>query len=101
MVCFREPTPCVSRARRLGGGCGNCYDTLMDVEQVLEKALALHQAGDHTGAEALYREVLRQTPDDADALHLLGLMLAARGDRREEAERLLRRAAEFEPDVPE
>ncbi len=45
----------------------------------LEAALARHQRGDLAGAEQLYREILRQQPDDPDALHLLGVVALQTG----------------------
>lgn len=46
----------------------------------LHQAIALHQAGDLDAAEALYREILAGEPEQADALHLLGLVQYARGN---------------------
>ncbi len=40
----------------------------------LREAVRLHQAGDLGRAEALYREAIAAAPDDADALHLLGVL---------------------------
>ena len=62
----------------------------------MERALALHQAGDLAGAAALYEAVLRERPSDADALHLLGLVHHQSG-RPEDALPLLRRALEADP----
>lgn len=45
----------------------------------LHQAIALHQAGDLDAAEAVYREILAHEPEQADALHLLGLVRYARG----------------------
>ena len=42
-------------------------------------ALALQQAGRLDEAEAAYRAVLAETPDDLDALNLLGLVLQNQG----------------------
>lgn len=66
------------------------------VSRQLEEALAAHQQGRLAEAERGYRDVLRQAPDDAGALHLLGLIVAGRG-AAEEAEGLLRRAVERRP----
>lgn len=49
----------------------------------LAAAVAVHQSGDLAAAEALYRRILKADPDDADALHLLGLVRFDRGDTRE------------------
>jgi tetratricopeptide (TPR) repeat protein len=56
-----------------------------------------HRAGRLKEAEQLYREVLRQNPDQVDALRLLGLLVLG-ASRAEEAEQLLRRAVAIAPD---
>ncbi len=43
---------------------------------VLARAVTLHQQGKLRDAEALYREVLAETPEHVDALHLLGVLKA-------------------------
>ncbi len=45
----------------------------------LQAAMELHRAGDLSRAEALYRQVLTQSPDQPDALHLLGLIAHQQG----------------------
>jgi len=65
-------------------------------------ALALHQAGRLAEAEAAYRAVLRQIPDDADALHGLGVLAHQQGRSAESVE-LIGRAlagAPGRPDMP-
>ena len=52
---------------------------MSDALKDLKKALEHQQEGDHAVAAALLREVLKRHPDDADALHLLGLSLHADG----------------------
>jgi tetratricopeptide (TPR) repeat protein len=46
----------------------------------LTAALEHHRAGKLDRAEALYRKFLRKAPGNPDALHLLGVIAAARGD---------------------
>lgn len=46
---------------------------------LLREAMAEHSAGRLDAAEALYRRRLAEAPDDADALHLRGVLLAQRG----------------------
>ena len=57
----------------------------MDVLQpLIDQALALHRAGAHAEAEALYRQVLAQEPRHAVAWHLLGAVCHEQ-ERNEEA----------------
>lgn len=63
----------------------------MNLRQQLERGIRHHQAGRLKRAERDYRTVLRHQPNNADALHLLGLLAHVRGEHAE-AERLLRSA---------
>jgi tetratricopeptide (TPR) repeat protein len=71
-----------------------------DVARMLAAALALHEAGHPDLAEAGYRAVLREDPDEPDALNLLAVVLQERGDV-DQAIALLTRALAAEPDFPE
>ncbi len=62
-------------------------------------AIALHRAGRLDEAEAIYRRILKVDPDNAEALHLLGVVAGQRGDH-DECVRLIERAISHEPDVP-
>ncbi len=62
----------------------------------LHQAIVLHQAGDLDAAESLYREILAREPEQADALHLLGLVQYARDDGTAALE-LIRRAITSAP----
>ena len=64
---------------------------------MLEDLVQLHRAGRLDEAEDGYRQWLTAHPDDAEALHLLGILRAQRGDLPE-AYQLVRRATEFAPD---
>lgn len=68
------------------------------------KALALaaehQQAGRAEEAERVYRDVLRNNPENVDALRLLGTLTMGRG-RFREAENLYRRAVSYAPDYVE
>jgi Flp pilus assembly protein TadD len=64
----------------------------------LEEALRHQSAGRLDAAEALYRTVLRREPENADALHLLGMVAGARGNPNEALE-LIRRAIAAKPRV--
>jgi tetratricopeptide (TPR) repeat protein len=50
---------------------------------LLVQAVALHQAGQLTDAERLYRRVLNDQPRNFDSLHLLGLVHHQRGEHSE------------------
>jgi predicted O-linked N-acetylglucosamine transferase (SPINDLY family) len=63
----------------------------MTIEQQLESGLSHHQAGHLAEAERIYRQILSQQPNHADALHLLGV-LAGQTDRLDAAVNLIRRA---------
>jgi tetratricopeptide (TPR) repeat protein len=62
-----------------------------NVHDTLEMAVEHHRAGRLHRAEALYRKVIEVQPNEADALHLLGVLAHQRG-RFDEAERRVRRA---------
>jgi tetratricopeptide (TPR) repeat protein len=64
----------------------------------LVEGLAHHQAGRVRQAETLYRQLIAREPDNADAIHLLG-MLAHGANRHEEAVREIARAVQLRGDV--
>lgn len=68
-------------------------------EDLFKKALALHQSGELDQAEALYRELLKNEPANADGYHLLGILLGQEG-RFEEARIPLTTALALEVDSP-
>ena len=63
-----------------------------------DQAIALHRAGRLDQAEAIYRRILKADPDNAEALHLLGVIAGQRGDN-DECVGLIERAIAHEPDV--
>jgi predicted O-linked N-acetylglucosamine transferase (SPINDLY family) len=63
----------------------------MTVQEQYESALSHHQAGRLAEAEAIYRQVLAQRPNHADALHGLG-ELAGQTGWLDQAVNLIRRA---------
>jgi protein O-GlcNAc transferase len=65
--------------------------------QAFELALQHHQAGRLAYAEELYRKILAQQPDHADALHLLGV-IAHQVGRHDVAVDLIRKALVLIPD---
>jgi predicted O-linked N-acetylglucosamine transferase (SPINDLY family) len=70
----------------------------MTIDQLMETATAHHRAGRLAEAEMIYRRVLSQHPDHADALHLLGV-LAHQIGRNHDAVDLIRRAISLRRDV--
>ena len=48
--------------------------------QELQKAISHHQAGELSEAQVIYQKVLKLMPDNADALHYLGLISYQTGD---------------------
>ena len=50
---------------------------------MLQVAIEAHQKGDLDRAQALYRSILEQEPNSADARHLLGLIATQRGNHAE------------------
>jgi predicted TPR repeat methyltransferase len=73
-------------------------DTLVSSpEQRLQQIIARHRAGDHAAAEAGYRLHLKEFPQDASALHFLGLLRTHQG-RNEEAVKLMVAALEVDPE---
>src|SRR4051794_427559 len=73
---------------------------LQATQRLLERALSDHQAGRREEAERIYRDVLRDQPDNADALHLLGVLETQRG-RPDLAVPLLQRMVAVLPNFPQ
>ena len=69
------------------------------VRELLTRATGHHRAGELDAAKALYRAILAQQPDNADALHLFGLVCHQLGDHQT-AVQYIRRAVEQVPDQP-
>jgi predicted O-linked N-acetylglucosamine transferase (SPINDLY family) len=77
------------------------YSTPMptvSLEQALTAAMQRQHAGQFGEAERLYRQILAQQPDCADASHLLGVVCAQDGRHREAVE-LIGRAITLHPRV--
>jgi tetratricopeptide (TPR) repeat protein len=70
------------------------------VPQQIETALAFHASGQLDEAEKIYREVLTCDPNNADALHLIGVMACERGNY-DEAVNALQRALAVRPSFAE
>jgi len=52
----------------------------------LQQAVSFHRHGQLDRAQAIYEDILRSEPRHFDALHLLGLIAAARGNLRKAVE---------------
>jgi tetratricopeptide (TPR) repeat protein len=72
-------------------------DLPAEQQQALDRAIDLHGSGDLAAAETLYRAVLEACPDQADALHYLGV-IALQSGRFDEAIDLIQRAIDVQPD---
>ncbi len=70
------------------------------IQQALQIAVQHHQAGQLQQAEILYRQILAQQPNHADALHLLGLIAHQIG-RHDLAVDLIGRAIAIQPAYPD
>jgi len=68
----------------------------LGIQETLNLAIQRHQAGDLSGAEALYRQVLASQPNQHDALHLLGTVAYQCG-KYDTAINLIRRAISMRP----
>ncbi len=70
------------------------------LSDLLASAFRLHQAEQWASAAQLYQQVLASRPDDADALHLLGVLHYQQG-RHAQAAELIGRAVELRPGAPD
>ncbi len=73
-------------------------DILGDINASLEQAIALLQQGRLMEAEAIFRKILKISPDHADANHLLGVIAIQRG-QYDLAVRLITHAIKYNPGV--
>ncbi len=69
------------------------------LQTLMQEAVAAHQRGDFTGAEARYRKVLSVSPAHADATHFLGLLAHQTGND-EAALNLLQHSIDLGPGSP-
>jgi len=70
----------------------------IDTSDLLQAAVAHHQAGQLAQAEDLYRQILARSPDQPEALHLLGVA-AYQAGQHETAAGLIRRALAVAPQM--
>jgi tetratricopeptide (TPR) repeat protein len=75
-------------------------DTTEDtISKALIQAIKLHQSGDLKQAASIYSDILQVQPDNADALHFLGLAAYQIGNT-DTALSLISRAASYRPNDP-
>jgi protein O-GlcNAc transferase len=72
----------------------------MTPQELLQRAMPLHQAGRFDEAEPLYRQMLELAPGNYPALHLLGMMRLQQG-RLPEALPLIEQALKAQPGAPD
>ena len=72
----------------------------MTIDQLFQSGLQHHQAGRLQDAEQLYRQILGQQPNHAEALHLLGVMSHQMG-RIDIVVELISKAIAVRPNYPE
>ncbi|MFM9972517.1 MAG: tetratricopeptide repeat protein, partial [Burkholderiales bacterium] len=89
----------LTRLRRVfAAKTGNRGD-MYDGAALLERAIALHEAGNLGAAREIYADMLARDPRDADALHLSGVLSLQRGDNIH-ARHLIEKALEVRPAAP-
>jgi tetratricopeptide (TPR) repeat protein len=69
------------------------------MQDVLKAAISLHQSGDLAQASALYQKVLANEPENAEAMHLLGVLSHQQGAHARAVE-LISRAVAHKPNLP-
>ncbi|HTV49457.1 MAG TPA: tetratricopeptide repeat protein [Phycisphaerae bacterium] len=69
---------------------------MMSVPQALELALEHKRAGKFVEAEKVYQQILSQQPNNADALHLMGVLAFDRGNAQRAIE-LIQQAISIKP----
>ena len=69
------------------------------MQDTLSAAVELHQTGQLSAAASLYQKVLTGDPENADALHLLGVLHHQQGDHGRAIERISRAVA-LRPNAP-
>src|SRR4051812_44498279 len=73
---------------------------LESAQALIDRAIALHGAGNYLGAEEIYRQILAADPRQPVALHLLGVLRSQTGDKDKGVE-LITRAIAINPRVPD
>ena len=100
-VAFWLVSPLPALLVNLGAKAVLDVEFIHEADELVKEGLAAYLDGEIEEAEAKYRAALRKRDDDVSALYNLGTLLRVTG-RREEAVRVLRKAAmgpEDHPDV--
>ncbi|MDJ0943318.1 MAG: tetratricopeptide repeat protein [Kiloniellales bacterium] len=84
-------------AETSGEGPGSEQRGAVTIRDALQLGRSIHKTGDLAAAAEVYHRILRVAPDNADALHLLGMVHYQTGDTKR-AIGLLRRSIASAPD---
>ena len=101
-----DPCPCGSGKKykqcceATGGVPQPTVSNHFNPQHALQTAMVQHQAGNLQAAESLYKQVLQTTPNQPDALHLLGLIAKQKGDLKT-AVQLMRKSLSVNPNYVE
>ncbi|MCP4022881.1 MAG: tetratricopeptide repeat protein [Desulfobacteraceae bacterium] len=79
------------------GGFRKARSTSASISKTIQLALQYHQSGDIANAELLYKKILIQDPDNADANHLLGT-IAFQAGNNDIALQLIQKAVTIQPE---
>src|SRR5262245_58036584 len=71
-----------------------------NLDRIIDAGFAHHEAGELDWAAALYRKALKEDPEHAEALHLLGLITYQQGKFQSAIELIARALPELD-DMPE
>jgi protein O-GlcNAc transferase len=72
----------------------------LTIQQALYLAIQHHTAGRLSEAETIYQQILQSDPNQADALHLLGVIAHQMG-KNDRAVDLITKALDLKPDYPD
>ena len=75
--------------------------TSSSLEQLLARAIELHQRNNFQQAGELYRRILQVQPGNAYVLNLLGVLTSQHEVDHEESVKLIKSAINIDPDVPD
>lgn len=74
------------------------HSAMLDRDFYFRKGIAAEQAGDDAAMEAAFKRCLALRPDDHETMNHLGYTWAERGQRLDEALKLIKRAVELDPE---